>query len=538
MQTSANAFKAGHRMTPTIIAALVLTSALAAPRHACAQRLDPLPTPPPPPPPAAPGGVPPGMLEVPTDVEPPFDPFPAGQFEPTKDWGAAMADLSRSAQGIAGESADAWPELMAVLDSAVAAFEAAAERKLRTDAGTLEPTLNLPRMLELGDATPDEVAQAAKVLVEMEAQGVWSKLDALAKAKGAARPALKGLIAKVPLVDINNARHAARAVQWAMRTRAAAGDWDGFAAALERGLTLGRLYLGQAGPREFNLGAQICEMMLREVVRALGSGGASAEAAGDKPSAAVLTRCLAAVQGLAQADAGPSIAALRMVASDGVERCFPREVTPNQADVRRAMRAIELLWARLEPAVAAPPAKRDDEVDKISRWAAAQPPQLLVINIFGPEAARVLMTRDLHNTLRAGVATMLAIEARRASDGKPPESLEALTPEPLKALAADPFSAEGKPLRYRVLTAEQTKADPIGRAYLLYSLGADAVDDRGQQHPDFNEAALGRNAGASAAGNTAGTDYLINPLPRRVAGAAAPASPSAPAPAAAPASVP
>ena len=60
-----------------------------------------------------------------------------------------------------------------------------------------------------------------------------------------------------------------------------------------------------------------------------------------------------------------------------------------------------------------------------------------------------------------------ALAAHRASAGKYPASLDALSPKPLASLPLDPFS--GQPFVYRTM----------GDGYVLYSLYENGVDDLG-----------------------------------------------------------
>lgn len=70
-------------------------------------------------------------------------------------------------------------------------------------------------------------------------------------------------------------------------------------------------------------------------------------------------------------------------------------------------------------------------------------------------------------------ATVLAIEAYRATHGHLPESLDALTPRYLPALPEDPFDP-GRPIKHR----------PHGDTYTVYFVGADGDDDGGKRPID------------------------------------------------------
>lgn len=71
---------------------------------------------------------------------------------------------------------------------------------------------------------------------------------------------------------------------------------------------------------------------------------------------------------------------------------------------------------------------------------------------------------------RTAIATMAVERYRRAHDGQPPSSLDALVPEYLRTIPQDPF--DGKPLKYRVA------AD----SYVVYSVDINRVDDSGELH--------------------------------------------------------
>ena len=107
-------------------------------------------------------------------------------------------------------------------------------------------------------------------------------------------------------------------------------------------------------------------------------------------------------------------------------------------------------------------------------------------------------------TFRGVVATsdatrvMLALESYRLANGQYPSTLDALVPEYIDQLPPDPHRATDS-LVYRVVDGRA--ADPAA-AYLLYSIGADRVDDGGRWPEDWRANAL---TSASASG-----DHLFN----------------------------
>lgn len=106
--------------------------------------------------------------------------------------------------------------------------------------------------------------------------------------------------------------------------------------------------------------------------------------------------------------------------------------------------------------------------------------------------------------LRAGLAerdatrVMLALESYRTDLGQYPDTLDALVPQFIDQLPPDPHRAT-ESFVYRVVDPQAT--DPAA-AYVLYSIGADRVDDGGRWPDDWRANPL---TSASASG-----DHLFN----------------------------
>ena len=92
------------------------------------------------------------------------------------------------------------------------------------------------------------------------------------------------------------------------------------------------------------------------------------------------------------------------------------------------------------------------------------------LNMLMPAVGRMIDSRDAMDCEIAGTIIMLALEQYRAETGKYPDSLENLTQEILEDIPLDPFSVEGFVYRKR-------SDDPLGKGYVLYSIGADGVDN-------------------------------------------------------------
>ena len=133
----------------------------------------------------------------------------------------------------------------------------------------------------------------------------------------------------------------------------------------------------------------------------------------------------------------------------------------------------------------------------------------IVLRLMLPAMGKAMQSWDQGQLETAGTRLMLEIERLRARTGKLPSDLASIDP----ALTVDPFS--GKPFGYRLLE----HPDDLGREYLLYSTGADGVDNGGEYHLKSQWNALNKPARTLAPGEqgetSLGLDYPINPAPRR-----------------------
>ena len=98
--------------------------------------------------------------------------------------------------------------------------------------------------------------------------------------------------------------------------------------------------------------------------------------------------------------------------------------------------------------------------------------RLMPLNMLMPALGRAIDARDAIDCEMAGTIIMLALEQYRAEIGRYPDSLDELSPSILEDIPSDPFSVDG--FVYRTLAD-----DPAGKGYVLYSIGADGVDNNG-----------------------------------------------------------
>jgi hypothetical protein len=118
------------------------------------------------------------------------------------------------------------------------------------------------------------------------------------------------------------------------------------------------------------------------------------------------------------------------------------------------------------------------------------------LGIWPPMFGKLLLAEDDFRLVKSGTRTLLAIELYRCLHRRPPRSLDELVPDCLNAVPDDPFASSG-PLRYLVLP----EPDAYGRSYLLYSVGADGVDNGGKEARWPSESLLPQGSG---------TDFILN----------------------------
>jgi hypothetical protein len=172
--------------------------------------------------------------------------------------------------------------------------------------------------------------------------------------------------------------------------------------------------------------------------------------------------------GVAKPKAYPLIRAIQPVQS---------AIMPSRAEIRRSA---EHFVAAAAADDALPPWRHDErssdvmyhEVMESSVYAVV--PFLGSLTLAGSDIGPIashLASRDIFLARRDAALTVIAIESFRRARGKWPGALNELIPAFLPSLPLDPF--DGKPLRYVAPSSEREQP-------LLYSVGSDGVDDRGQ----------------------------------------------------------
>lgn len=109
---------------------------------------------------------------------------------------------------------------------------------------------------------------------------------------------------------------------------------------------------------------------------------------------------------------------------------------------------------------------------------------------------------DCFRCVSNGARLMMAVELFQRRFGFYPSSLEDLVPSVLVALPEDPLAPDGRYFYERVDAPNSAAAPP----YILYSVGADSLDDGGAVSPEGNTMALSKL-------DSEGFDFVFNPVP-------------------------
>ena len=119
------------------------------------------------------------------------------------------------------------------------------------------------------------------------------------------------------------------------------------------------------------------------------------------------------------------------------------------------------------------------------QWADGLNAQLYALtSILMPALEKVIQSEDIATQQYSATVLLLAIRLHEIERGELPQSLDALVPDYLSAIPLDPFCATG--FVYR------PQPDPVtGAPFMLYSTGADGIDNRGVEDPEGYHRAFG-----------------------------------------------
>ncbi len=466
------------------------------------------------------------------------------------DYTQKIVDLVESNQPPAAEAPDAWPLYTQAVQAAYQIgidvrdkapspgtdFAIPDYSLIYTPDTPFTPNPSADPDVNAADAkeAADKAAKAAltrewsiKALGLLKDRGVYDQLQKLTTARRFVRPkAPEGPLLLVLLPELGQVRNLTRALAARMDLAGKAGDDTDLIAAFEQSLAL---------TRAIGFQATLIERLVSTAITALALGQVREEAMRRPLSADTCKRLLAAIdRQIVRPPMSLPMTTEHYFALDIIQRTHsdngrgggyrliteydrmqaqmgtraaparPRIVNlgglfvPSRQDLTAK---VDFFYGRME---------QMGETPRAARAALNFNPDLAIESLSAgydmlkeimPALGKAFATEDQFQLGLAGTRTMLAIEAFRAENGRLPASLDELVPAILPRLPIDPFAHDGR-FRYRILTAP----DPLGRTYLLYSIGADGTDDGGTVHPHGNYNALNLSS-------SKGTDFIIN-IPR------------------------
>lgn len=457
---------------------------------------------------------------------------------PVTDYGALTEAQVRAYQGSSGENV--WPVLAEALrdfQSAVTGLRDEAADVAWGDEGygfdavfAYEESLESLRKEEADDASFEKSRYGALeaharmsgvALARWDELGIDDKLDRLVAGSEAVRPmpdSTRSMLIEVELSGLGVVRNMARAIRARMAIARDAGDWDGYAASLERGLAVGRLVTEQSTIIDRLVGHAVRGWMFEQVRHDLAARALSERALAlvseviERQGAVAPLAHTFDAELLMQLDAVQwthdrrgRIMLDRVQLLDGSGRggggskivntasiAFPRQSATEAWFKDRTERVKSFAAMSVRERRAAE--RRGEGVDRFDRIGWSQPLGRVLLPAYGA----VFRADEQRELELLGVRAMLAIEGFRQETGRLSADLGELVPRWLDAPPEDPFAESAAPLVYRVLEAE----GEAGSAYILYSVGYDGADNGGTPSE--------RNALDALREGYAGTDFILS----------------------------
>ncbi len=440
---------------------------------------------------------------------------------PSTDYAKKMQALSAASQP-PGENA--WPMLM---EAAQILQDVETELSIRDDdfdSFDFDP-------IYLDDTSPEVLRELQHTIAELRAAGAFDRLALAAQRPNAVRPHSyppdESLIFQM-IPDLEQLRRLARARIASMYQALAQGDADEAVAALDQTLYVAQVYTHQS---------LIIEQLVGRAIATEAAGRLRQALVQHQLDATTYARVLKTFQ--RRLPLGPTEIALqgeRLIILDMIQRVYSDDGTgggrlllteigdfvqmtgagsatgrpkagalaivnlggffyANRTEITEAANEFFDHLIRLSTLSRAD--RRADPFDENAvfetlGW------RFMPLNMLMPALGRTIDARDANDCDISGTIIMIALEQYRAEIGQYPDSLDNLTPAILEDIPSDPFSVDG--FVYRTLAD-----DPADKGYVLYSIGADGVN---------NNAAMDsiepRNALSDR--NGLGLDFVLNAL--------------------------
>lgn len=356
-------------------------------------------------------------------------------------------------------------------------------------------------VLAPGELDPRVIQRTREVLDRLEHAGVGAGLDEAASGRLFARllPEKTRLI-DVILPDLKLARELARLETARMRLAHLDADDAGVVRAFERTLTIGRALAHQSTLIERLVAYAILDMSSKELRSQLQERPMDAAFLRAALDAMDRTLPLPPVSRSLEGERAFALDAIQWTHTDdgaGDGRFIPAAAAtfvtgPTPANsMASAKRLANMTWFAF-PSRAESIARANEFYDSLvridgktrhEREALFSPDieaeslkseRFVTLALVVPALSRAFASDDEHRLHMDGLRVMLALELHKAAEGSYPETLAALVPKYVRSVPRDRVS--GYALSY--FLADPSK-DPHGRAYVLYSVGVDGVDNDG-----------------------------------------------------------
>jgi len=401
------------------------------------------------------------------------------------DYAQQILQLEESAQPESGE--DAWPLLMRASDEVGAIYR-------RLVGGPPDQLPSVPiEALYLAKQPLDSNADgrldaASRAYAEVMASGIPGLLDQIKGAQRCVRPKAAGLVLSEDL-RIYYARSLAKVNRVRMFEAGRSGNEAELLRAFETNLALARHISRQTW---------IIDRLTANAILALTADEIAAQSLEREIPASTCSAVLILLD--KYSDLPPPSFAFegeRLMVLDAIQAThsddgagsgvrLPLALEPQPSGIANVVglyyarktdvvAAVDKAYGEMQTLADAPRAQRKnlglDPVGDVERLGS----RYAILDLMMPAAEKAFQSNDQIQMHLGGLRCLLAIEIYRRMHGNtPPESLDALVSSSIAHLPLDPYASEGR-FRYRVLDAP----DEVGRRYLLYSVGADGVDNGG-----------------------------------------------------------
>ncbi|HZW10710.1 MAG TPA: hypothetical protein VFF69_12470 [Phycisphaerales bacterium] len=420
--------------------------------------------------------------------------------------------------GVSAADANAWDAFFhasarrAAIDAAIRPPEA----EYSADGRLIQPDFDLLDGEWRRMADPDDVAYlgaceaaAARYLAAYEEAGLFDDLREVASRRRAVRPldlAPGAPVIEAVLPELGESRQFARMAVARMRRARAAGDIATFVEAFETALALARINDQQPFQIQALVGAAIEGLALAEARACLAAapsletldaieGALARQRLGLPAEYHIEGERLSVLDAIGWFFEEPSRVRFGQYSASRVQFLFGIASIEGPLGTYTANRsAIDAHFTALRASARTAPRERGASPAVVPIPDLALPRTLLSWPAAG---AAVRDKRELD--LRA-MSILIALERHRIARGAYPASLGELTPPLPPEVIEDPWS--GSPLIYKLRQPEIAGAE---RHFLLYSVGADGVDNGGQAHPEAAARALRAGEGAY--------DYPLHDVP-------------------------